>query len=101
VTKYRAVPTYVGNIRFPSKAQAQRYSELKLLERAGVVSDLNLEVPFDIVINGKRVAKYIADFVYLEGGNRIVEDKKGMRTPVYRLKKKNIEALYGITIRET
>ena len=77
---------YNGSV-FDSKKEAQRYSELLLLERAGVITDLRLQVPYELIpaqrINGKIVeksCKYIADFVYTENGNIVVEDTKGFRT---------------------
>lgn len=99
--KYRAKPAVIDGIKFPSTKQGQRYSQLRLLERAGQIKDLELEEPFDISINGVRCFRYRADFSYTENGKRVIEDVKGVRTPVYRLKKKCVEAAYGITIRET
>ena len=53
-------------------------------------------------IGNKKVSSYIADFVYCEKyGSMVVEDVKGMRTPLYRLKRKWLEAEYGITVKET
>ena len=98
--KYNAVKTVVDGITFPSKAEARRYSELKLLERGGVIQDIELQPQFICTVNGKLVCKYVADFQYAKGNNEIVEDVKGVKTPVYRLKKKLVEALYGITITE-
>lgn len=72
------------------------------MERADRISELRTQVPFDIVINGVKVCRYIADFVYLipETGARIVEDAKGYRTPIYRLKAKLMRAVHGIIIKE-
>ena len=100
-SKYHAHPTVVDGIRFASKAEARRYQELKMLEKAGKISLLALQPKYPIVIKGKTVTTYIADFVYLDHeGDPIVEDVKGMKTPVYRLKKKMVEAQYGISITE-
>lgn len=100
--KYRAIPTSVDGIRFDSRREAERYQGLKILVRCGEIKNLRLQVPYDIVINGHKVCKYIADFVYIdnETGKEVVEDSKGMRTPVYRLKKKLMLAVHGITIVE-
>lgn len=100
-SKYRAVATTVDGIRFASKREARRYGELRLLERAGTIKALGLQPRFHIVLNGIEICEYVADFVYEEGGKRIVEDAKGFRTPVYRLKKKLAEAQFGIVVRET
>ena len=106
-SKYRNKPVIVNNIQFPSKREAQRYSELFLLERAGVISDLQLQVPFELIpsqkINGRVVeksVKYIADFCYTENGKMVVEDTKGMRTKDYIIKRKLMLFIHGIRIKE-
>lgn len=99
--KYRAQRTEVDGITFPSKKQAARYCALKLLEGAGEISDLTLEPEFAIEVNGHKVCKYRADFSYKQGGEQVVEDVKGFKTPAYRLKAKLLRATHGITILET
>lgn len=107
-SKYHAKPTIVDGIRFASKAEARRYQELKMLEKAGRIRNLKLQPKFPLVFSASRrvvnVGSYIADFWYLEvdGGveRPVLEDVKGVKTPVYRLKKKMVEAIYGITITE-
>ena len=96
--KYSAKPCVVDGIWFPSLKQGRRYRELKLAERAGVISDLQLEVFFPLVVCGKLICRYRADFVYFEDGKRVIEDSKGMLTDVFRLKKKLFEALTGEVI---
>ena len=93
-SKYGAVKTVVDGITFDSKAEARRYGELKLLQAAGVIKDLEMQPRYDITINDKFCAFYKADFRYLQDGAFVVEDVKGMKTPMYRLKKKLVEALY-------
>ena len=95
VHKYRAKVTVIDGIRFDSKKEARRYTELKLLERAGKIKELKLQPVFllqeGFYRNGKAVRQitYRADFEYLdEKGQRIVEDVKGVETQVYKLKKK-------------
>ena len=101
MSKYHAVKTEVDGYVFASKAEANRYSQLKLMEMAGEISYLELQPKFPIVVNGVKICTYIADFRYLYcGTNQIIEDVKGMKTPVYKLKKRLVEALYGITITE-
>jgi hypothetical protein len=103
-SKFGSVRTTVDGIAFHSKKEADRYSELKLLERAGAISDLALQPEFPIIINGKKVAKWIGDFRYSSYGSVVVEDVKSSftrRDPVYRLKKKLVEAQYGIQVTET
>jgi hypothetical protein len=100
VSKYGAIPTVVDGIRFDSRAEAKRYGTLKMLEGAGKIADLRLQPDFPFTENGKIIFKYVADFSYLQGGKVIVEDVKGVRTAVYRLKKRLIEARCGVEIIE-
>jgi Protein of unknown function (DUF1064) len=101
--KYRAVKTEVDGIVFHSKREAKRYGELRLLEKAGEILQLRLQVKYAVNINGIKVCEYRADFAYYDCENKcyVIEDCKGVRTAVYRLKKKLVEAYYGITVRET
>jgi enolase len=100
--KYNAVKTTINGIVFDSKREASRYQELLLLQRAGQIQDLKIQVPFAIVINGKKICKYIADFQYVDmaTGKTVTEDSKGMATQVYKLKKRLVEALYNVKIVE-
>ena len=110
MTKYRAIRTMVDGIYFDSKREANRYSELKMMEKAGIINSLKLQPEFKCMVNGKKVCTYKADFEYLmvddigpqgQIGYYIVEDVKGFKTPVYRLKKKLVEALFpGTVIKE-
>ena len=73
------------------------------MERGGIVTDLELQVKYDIVINDIKICKYIADFVYKEESpdgeiKEIVEDAKGFETPEFKLKKKLMKAVHGIDI---
>ena len=101
MSKFHAIRTIVDGITFASKKEAARYAELKLAERSGDIDSLILQPVFPIIINDKKVAKYIADFSYYIGQKHIIEDVKGVRTPVYKLKKKLVEAQYNIIITET
>lgn len=71
------------------------------MERAGLIHNLELQPKYPIVIKGKHCFNYIADFRYVQDGKTIVEDSKGMRTSIYRLKRKCVIAEYGIEILET
>lgn len=101
--KYRNKKTSVDGIRFDSKREANRYMELKLLERAGIIKGLKRQVPYILIDKSRygRAIKYVADFVYLENGQLVVEDVKGVRTPVYKLKKRLMAEVYGIEVKET
>lgn len=100
MSKYNATRTQCDGYKFASKREASRYMELKLMERAGIISDLRLQVPFDITINGFHVCTYIADATYVEKGKPVVEDTKGMLTPVYKLKRRLMRAVHNVEILE-
>ncbi|HKD44554.1 MAG TPA: DUF1064 domain-containing protein [Candidatus Angelobacter sp.] len=101
--KFRARKTTVDGVVFASKHEADRYLELKLLQRAGKISNLILQPAIHYMSqDGRRTLfRYIPDFLYVEAGEYVYEDAKGLQTPVYKLKKKLIEDRYGITIVET
>ena len=100
--KFGAQPTEVDGFRFASKAEARRYRELKLMEQAGEIESLVLQPKLTLNPNGVHVGTYVADFLYwdLRSMKPVYEDVKGVKTPVYRLKKKLVKALYGIEIQE-
>jgi len=101
--KYNARKTVVDGVTFDSAKESRRYSELKLLENAGVIHSLTLQPRFDLIVNGTKCGFYKADFKYVENSREVVEDVKSPMTaklPVYRLKKKLVKAIYGIDIVE-
>lgn len=105
--KYKNRKTETDGIVFDSAKEAQRWQELKLLERAGAIFDLARQVSFILIpaqyIDGKcaeRAVTYIADFVYTENGGTVVEDAKGVRTKEYIIKRKLMLHKYGVRIRE-
>jgi len=99
--KYRAEPTIVDGIRFASKKEAKRYGELLLMMKARKITELEVQPWFPIKVNGEPICIYVADFRYCDKYlGVIVEDVKGVRTPLYKLKKKLVEAQYGIKIVE-
>ena len=102
-SKYKAVKTIVDGMKFDSKKEAKRYQELKLLEQSNEIKELQLQVPFILIDKSEygRVIKYIADFVYIRDGKKVVEDCKGFRTDVYRLKKRLFEEKYKTEIFES
>lgn len=122
-TKYNATKVEIDGHTFDSKKESNRYLELKLLERSKVISDLRMQVEFELLPNQyateKRYGKngkplkdkkvllerrvvYRADFVYTlnETGETVVEDVKGVRLPEYILKRKMFLYKYGIPIHE-
>ena len=106
--KYGNSKITIDGIRFDSKREAQRWQELRLMERARRITDLRRQVKFVLIPSqrgedGKVIEKqvaYIADFVYLKDGKTVVEDSKGYRTEVYRLKKKMMLYFFHIRIQE-
>jgi hypothetical protein len=109
--KYKNEKIEIDNIKFDSKKEAKRYLELKQLERAGVIYNLKLQVPFELQPSFKignktiRAIIYVADFEYYTTDefalyNHIIEDTKGFRTEVYKLKKKLFAYKYGFEISE-
>lgn len=106
--KYRNEPVELNGERFDSKAEAARWAQLRLLERAGEIRELRRQVRYELVPSqrtaaGKHVAPvaYVADMVYLDGqGRQVVEDVKGFRTADYKLKVKLMLHVHGIEIRE-
>lgn len=120
--KYGNTKTVIDGIEFDSKKEADRYCELMFLQRAGVISNLELQKEFELIpaqyenvsreeyINSKgkktkgkcieRAVKYKADFVYTENGKTVVEDTKGMKTKEYIIKRKLMLYIHGIRIKE-
>ena len=120
--KYKNQKQVIDNITFDSKREARRYTELKLLERAGKISNLRLQVEYELIPacyeryeryskktgnrlkDGmrcvERAISYKADFVYKEDGKTVVEDTKGFKTKDYIIKRKLMRHLFGIEIKE-
>lgn len=122
-TKYNAQKVVYDGITFDSKREAKRYQVLKFLERSGEISNLRLQVEYELIPNqykteerygknGRRLKDkqvllerkccYIADFVYTDNrtGKTVVEDCKGMRVEPYQVKKKLMLWVHGIIIKE-
>ena len=126
MSKYGAQKIKIDGIVFDSKKEAYRYGELKLLERAGKITNLKLQEKFELipayyetVYTGERYkigekkgqpkekvvcieqgVSYIADFCYIENGRLVVEDTKGVKTKEYIIKRKLMFHRYGIKIKE-
>lgn len=95
--KFKATRTEIDGIKFDSKAEAKRYKELLLLKEKGEVLFFLRQVPF-FLPGG---VKYVLDFlVFWANGEITFEDVKGFKTPLYILKKKQVESLYPIKITE-
>ena len=107
--KYHNKKAIVDDIKFDSKKEAKRYNELKLLEKADIIKNLQRQVKFELQPSFKynnktiRAINYIADFVYEKDGKQIVEDVKSEATrkdKVYTIKKKMLLYIFNIEIQE-
>lgn len=96
--------TTIDGITFASKREAERWCDLRLMEKAGVIADLERQVPLELVpkTDKHRARYYVADFVYTDcaTGEKVYEDSKGAITQIYSLKKSIVYWRYGIDIRE-
>ena len=105
VSKYRNVKTEYDGVLYDSKKEAAYARLLDTMRKATHPSDrvyrVERQVPFPVVLNGKKICVYRADFVvtYADGREQVI-DVKGMKTAIYRLKKKLVEAQYGFEIHE-
>ena len=108
MSKYNAQKTTVDGITYDSRKEAQRAQELRLMLRAGIISNLREQVPYELIPAQKneygkvieRAVVYKADFVYDENGKTVVEDVKGVITKEFVIKRKLMLYEYGIRIRE-
>lgn len=110
MNKYRNKKITIDGITFDSRKEARRYGELKLLEKASAIKDLKRQVKYVLIPVQRseerrlleRECAYIADFVYtdIRTGETVVEDVKGLRTDVYKIKRKLMLEKYGVRIRE-
>ena len=95
--KFHAKPTLYDNIRFDSKKESQRYAELKQLQTQGEVVFFLRQIPLYLPGN----IRYVCDFqIFWANGTVTFEDVKGYRTDTYKIKKKQVEAIYPIEITE-
>jgi hypothetical protein len=92
--KYRNVPTVLDGQRFDSKREAKRHAELTLLQRAGQITNLQRQVTFPLVVEGKRVGSVRPDWTYTEGGKAVAEDAKGVQTQSHKIRWKLAKVLY-------
>ena len=119
MSKYHSHKITVAGQCFDSRKEYRRWCELRLLERAGVISDLRRQVSYELipaqrepdsigprggVKRGRTLENavhYVADFVYTQDGKTVVEDAKGFRTDTYKIKRKLMLWVHGVRILET
>lgn len=102
--KFNAVKKEANGRLYDSTHESKRALDLQWLQELGDISDLQYQVPFELVPKqtGEAAVIYRADFVYMDkDGKRVVEDAKGHRTPEYRIKRKLMLYVHGIRILET
>ena len=100
-SKFNNIKTVIDGITFDSKREAKRYSELKILERCNIISDLKLQVSYVLIpaqkggLRNELALKYIADFTYFDNelNKQIILDVKGVKTPIYIAKRKMMKSL--------
>lgn len=100
--KYGAKKVSVDGILFASGAEARRYGQLAMMQKAGIIKDLIVQPMFSFELNGVKICRYIADFSYRDSatGGLIVCDVKGVLTREYVIKKKMMQAFHGIKVHE-
>lgn len=107
--KYGNKKTVIDGQVFDSQAEARRWIDLRLLEKAGRIAYLERQVVIELLPKVKYsdarratpAVRYVADFCYVNvQGERVIEDVKGVRTPAYRLKKHMLKALHGLEVKE-
>lgn len=98
MSKYKNVKVKLDGITFDSKKEAVHYAYLKSLEKRGIITDLQLQTKLDFKIDGKKIFTYKPDFEYNDEFGHHIVDVKGIQTPVFKLKKKLIEAQYNTEI---
>ena len=100
MSKFGNKKTLIDGIWFDSKKEAKRYQDLVLMQKAKLIRNLMRQQPFELIEG----VKYIADFTYFDdtkGGEFIIEDVKGFKTDVYKIKKKLMKHFHNVEILET
>lgn len=107
VSKYGNRKTTLDGVTYDSAREARRAAELRLMERAGAISNLRRQVVYELIPSQRRggkvverPVKYVADFVYTENGEEVVEDVKGVKAKEYIIKRKLMLWEFGIQIKE-
>jgi hypothetical protein len=101
-SKYGAKASWLDGIRFDSKRERDTYARLKLRADVGEISGLELQVRYPLKVEGSLLGHYVADFVFYDHVLKCLRiiDAKGVRTPLYKWKRKHMKAAYGIDIEE-
>ncbi len=101
-SKFGNIPQRVDGIFFHSKKEARYYKVLKAMQQAGIIRDLETQPKFKLDINDVHICNYFGDFKYFDNelDQEVIVDVKGVRTQVYKLKKRLMKAIHGIEVEE-
>ena len=102
MSKYGNIPQRVDGIFLHSKKEARHYKTLKAMQQAGIIRDLETQPKFKLDINGTHICNYFADFKYFDNelDREVIVGVKGVRTQVYKLKKRLMLAIHDIEVEE-
>ncbi len=102
MSKFGNIPQRVDGIFFHSKKEARHYKVLKAMQQAGIIRDLETQPKFKLDFNNVHICNYFADFQYFDNelNREIVVDVKGVKTQVYKRKKRLMLAIHGIEVEE-
>ena len=92
MSKYGAIQTVYDGIRFDSKLEARRWRELSYLQSIGQISGLERQIKFPLFVGDVKIGDYVADFRYYMAGGFVIEDAKGVLTPLCKWKLKHMAA---------
>ena len=92
--KFGAIKVTIDGEKFDSKREAARHQELLLLQRAGTIRDLKRQPKYDLEVNGQHICRYVGDWFYFEGNQRVCEDSKGFQTKDWKIKWALVQALF-------
>lgn len=100
MNKYNAKRVFIDGMWFDSTKEGRRYATLKIMQRAGEITQLEVHPKYVLTVNGQKLGTYTPDFRYRRGEQTVVEDVKGgpTATPLFRWKAKHLAAEHGVTV---
>ena len=106
-SKFSNIKSEIDGYKFDSKKESEFYGSLKIKKQAGLIKDFKMQVPYEIIVNNIRIANYFLDFLvenndgsfdYIDIKGKDSKTNKFVKTGVFALKKRLVEAIYGIKI---
>lgn len=94
MNKFSAQAIEIDGIKYPSKAEANRHQQLKLMERARAIKALAYQPKYPLKVNGVTIGHYTPDFAFYDGGRQVCEDVKGIITEAASLRMRLFMAIY-------